>query len=111
MRLGFLLLLLIASSSLADDPPKWNLVWKDEFDGDSLDLSKWDFIITGRGGGNHELQYYLKENVRVHDGLLEIEARKEKHTGPDGTCDYTSARIRTKNKGDWKFARVEVRAK
>jgi len=43
--------------------------------------------------------------------LLHIEARKEKHTGPDGARDYTSARIRTKNKADWKFGRIEVRAK
>src|SRR6266513_697425 len=111
MKFVCCLLLLITSSSFADDQPKWQLVWKDEFDGDALDASKWEVIINGRGGGNGELQYYLKENLRVSDGMLLIEARKEKHTGPDGTRDYTSARIRTKNKGDWKLGRVEVRAK
>jgi beta-glucanase (GH16 family) len=91
--------------------PKYELVWSDEFDGDSLDPAKWDFIISGRGGGNGELQYYLKENTRVEKGLLIIEARKEKHAGPDGARDYTSSRIRTKNKADWKFGRFEIRAK
>jgi beta-glucanase (GH16 family) len=111
MRIALCLLLLIAPVSFADDSPKWQLIWKDEFDGETLDPAKWEAIVSGRGGGNNELQYYLKENIRVRDGMLHIDARKEKHTGPDGVRDYTSARIRTKNKGDWKFARIEVRAK
>jgi beta-glucanase (GH16 family) len=90
---------------------KWELVWKDEFDAKELDQSKWEVIVNGRGGGNGELQYYRKENVQVADGLLVIEARKEKFNGPDGARDFTSARIRTKGKGDWKYGRIEVRAK
>jgi beta-glucanase (GH16 family) len=90
---------------------KWQLIWSDEFDGNTLDPAKWEFIINGRGGGNKELQYYVKENTRVADGLLVIEARKEKYQGPDGEREYTSSRIRTRNKGDWKFGRIEVHAK
>ncbi len=88
-----------------------DLVWSDDFDGKSLDESKWEVIVNGRGGGNKELQYYRKENVRVENGMLIIEARKEKFTGPDGARDYTSAKIRTKNKGDWTYGRIELRAK
>ena len=49
------------------------LVWNDEFDGDKLDLTKWDYQY-GNGGeygnsgwGNNEWQFYLsrEENVRV----------------------------------------------
>jgi beta-glucanase (GH16 family) len=68
-------------------------------------------IVSGRGGGNKELQYYRKENVRVAEGVLVIEARKEKFNGPDGARDFTSGRIRTKGKGDWKYGKIEVRAK
>ncbi len=97
----------------------FELVWNDEFDGDTLDTSKWDYQY-GNGGeygnpgwGNYEEQYYLnrEENVRVEDGKLIITAVKE-----DSVMPYTSARIRTiTNSGDVLFAttygRVEARIK
>ena len=105
-----IVLSLFIGSAVAEEA-KWELIWKDEFDGKSLDETKWEVIVNGRGGGNKELQYYRRENVRVADGMLVIESRKEKFTGPDGTRDYTSARIRTKGKGDWKYGKIEVRAR
>jgi beta-glucanase (GH16 family) len=90
---------------------KCEMVWSDEFEGKELDQTKWEVIVNGRGGGNKELQYYVKENVKVSEGMLVIEARKENFKGPDGTRDFTSAKIRTKGKGDWKYGRIEVRAK
>jgi len=95
----------------ADAPTGWELVWSDEFDGNSLDRSKWEFEVNAQGGGNNEKQYYLTNNARVSGGLLLIEARKEHFTGPEGTREYTSSRIRTKRKGDWRYGRFEVRAK
>lgn len=89
------------------------LVWSDEFNGDSLDYSKWGIEIDAFGGGNQELQIYTdrKQNVRVEDGSLVIEAHKGK-VGISGTeRDYSSGRLRTKHRGDWKYGRVEVRAK
>lgn len=97
----------------------FELIWNDEFDGDALDTTKWDYQY-GNGGeygnpgwGNYEMQYYLnrEENVRVEDGKLIITAVKEESAMP-----YTSARIRTiTNKGDVLFAttygRVEARIK
>ncbi|MCP5061805.1 MAG: glycoside hydrolase family 16 protein [Ignavibacteriae bacterium] len=88
----------------------FNLVWNDEFNIDGKpDESKWDYDIGGHGWGNNELQYYTSDsvNVRVTDGKLEIEA----HYYPTLEVKYTSARIVTKNKGDWKYGRVEVKAK
>jgi beta-glucanase (GH16 family) len=95
----------------AADPSGWELIWSDEFDGSALDLSKWEFEVNARGGGNNELQYYVTNNARVRDGQLTIEARREKYTGPGGTRDYTSSRIRTKRKGDWQYGRFDIRAK
>ena len=103
--------LLSAGLTSAADPPGWELVWSDEFDGATLDLSKWEFEVNARGGGNNELQYYVTNNVRLRDGQLIIEARKQQYTGPEGTRDYTSSRIRTKRKGDWLYGRIDVRAK
>ncbi|MBQ8278798.1 MAG: glycoside hydrolase family 16 protein [Roseburia sp.] len=93
------------------------LVWNDEFDGESLDLTKWDYQY-GNGGeygnsgwGNNEWQFYLsrEENVRVEDGKLIITAMKEGNV-------YTSGRIRTiTNSGEVLFGttygRVEARIK
>ncbi len=93
----------------------WQLVWSDEFEGDSLDQSKWSFQFgTGAseglvGWGNNELQYYTdrQENIFVEDGNLHIVARAESFNNRN----YTSARIRSINKGDWKYGRFEFRAK
>ena len=56
----------------ADALPGWVLIWSDEFDGHTLDASKWEFEVNARGGGNNELQYYVTNNVRVRDGFLRL---------------------------------------
>lgn len=91
----------------------YNLVWHDEFNGTEIDKSKWSHEVNGHGGGNNELQYYTdrSENSFVSNGILTIVARQEEYTGTDGTRYYTSARMRTLNKGDWKYGRFEIRAK
>jgi beta-glucanase (GH16 family) len=95
------------------DLPGWNLVWNDEFNGTQLATTRWNYEVNGYGGGNNELQYYTDraENSFVTDGKLHIVALEEEYTGPDGTRDYTSARITTKGKGDWKYGRFDIRAK
>lgn len=96
--------------------PFQKLVWSDEFNGKGLpDPTKWDYDTAMGcpkicGWGNNELQYYTHKNtknVRQEDGMLIVEARREKM----GEAQYTSARIVTKNKGDWKYGRIDVRAK
>ena len=89
----------------------WKLIWSDEFNYNGLpDSSKWSYDIGGKGWGNNELQYYTEAdtaNTYVHDGELYIKAvktQKEKN-------EYTSARLVTKNKGDWLNGKIEVRAK
>jgi beta-glucanase (GH16 family) len=93
--------------------PGWRLVWNDEFDGSAIDGSKWSFEVNGNGGGNNELQYYTarSKNARVENGHLVIEAHKEAYSGPDGTRQYTSARLRSLGKGDWLYGRIEARMK
>ncbi|MDX1694340.1 MAG: family 16 glycosylhydrolase [Ketobacteraceae bacterium] len=95
------------------DPDGWHLVWRDEFDGARIDPAKWEHEVNGWGGGNNELQYYTArpENSYQSGGTLKIVARQESYTGPDGTRNYTSARLRTLNKGDWLYGRFEIRAR
>jgi beta-glucanase (GH16 family) len=89
---------------------KWNLVWSDEFNTPGLpDNKKWSYDVGGDGWGNNELQYYTDgrtQNARIEDTSLIIEMRKENFNSKN----YTSARLVTKNKGDWLYGRVEVRA-
>jgi beta-glucanase (GH16 family) len=89
----------------------WKLVWSDEFNYNGLpDSTKWNYDVGGDGWGNNELEYYTKknwQNARVMNGNLIIELRKEKMDNRN----YTSARLITKGKGDWKYGKIEVRAK
>jgi beta-glucanase (GH16 family) len=94
---------------------KWNLVWSDEFSGSALDLAKWEYQMGNGcpslcGWGNNEREFYTDrpENVRLEDGKLIIEARRDR---TDVIYPYSSGRIRTKGKGDWKYGRFEIRAK
>src|SRR5258706_3300128 len=99
------------SQSKKTSAKKWRLVWGDEFNYTGLpDSTKWNYDVGGHGWGNHELEYYTnkrKENARVENGQLIIEARKESFEG----MNYTSARLVTKGKGDWQYGKIEVSAK
>ena len=89
-----------------------SLVWSDEFNNNGApDASKWNYDIgTGSGGwGNQELQYYTNrsQNVIVEGGVLKIKAIRENFNG----SSFTSARLKTQDKFDFKYGKVEVRAK
>ncbi len=94
-------------------PEGYELVWHDEFDGSTLDVTKWNIEVSAEGGGNNELQYYTDRSINcyVRNGFLILQALQERYTGPEGTRDYTSARINTRNKGDWTYGWFEIRAK
>ncbi|MCL2061187.1 MAG: glycoside hydrolase family 16 protein [Firmicutes bacterium] len=72
----------------------------DKFEGNSLDMSKWihqegtgwEYGIWG--WGNSEKQSYHRENVRVQDGILRLEAKKERRAD-DAHFEYTSAKLVT----------------
>lgn len=89
----------------------YKLVWSDEFEGTTLNMNNWSYETgTGSWGwGNNEKQYYTDrpENIRVGDGILTIEARKENYEG----SSYTSARIKTANKKDFAYGKIEARLK
>ena len=105
--------LLVASLGAAGSvrAQDWQLVWNDEFDSGSMpDTDRWTYQVGGGGWGNQELQYYTDarpENARIENGVLVIEARAESFQG----ASYTSARLTTRDKGDWRYGRMEMRAK
>lgn len=85
----------------------YQLVWSDEFDAATLDLTKWNIETGGGGWGNNEKQNYTNrtDNVRLENGSLVIEAKKETY----GSNAYTSARINTRNKVSYTYGRIEAR--
>jgi beta-glucanase (GH16 family) len=90
------------------DPQAWELVWKDDFQSGQYDVASWDYeegYIR-----NNETQYYTrarKENLRVENGRLIIEARKDNWEGKP----VTSASLTTRGKREFKYGRIEVSAK
>lgn len=87
----------------------YHLVWSDEFDGTELNRNTWNIEQGGGGWGNNELQYYTdrSENLRVENGYLVIEARKETYQNRE----YTSARLQSRGKKEFLYGKVEARIK
>ena len=100
----------LALHCYAAAPLPWKLEWADEFDGSKLDFNKWAVEENAHGGGNNELQAFVDrpENVRIENGHLIIEARREPFTLAGQTRQFTSGRLRTKHRADWTYCRVEV---
>lgn len=103
---------------------EWELAWSDEFNTKGLpDKAKWDY--EEGFCRNKEKQYYTrerKENVRVEGDVLVIEGRKETFKNPkhkpgskkwqeQDVAQYTSGSINTLGKMEFKYGRIEVRAK
>jgi len=96
------------------------LIWSDEFNGKSLDMSKWSFDTSRNklGWYNKELQYYAAnrpENLRLENGKLIIELRKDPAAidrfADWGNQQYSSAKIVTKGKAAFDTGFAEVSAK
>ena len=85
----------------------WVCIWADEFSGDAVDETKWTFEVNGDGGGNNELQYYIRNNATVADGLLSITAKQESYGGKL----YTSSRLNTKYKASFQYVKIRFRAR
>ncbi|MFP5470582.1 MAG: family 16 glycosylhydrolase [Bacteroidia bacterium] len=92
---------------------EYTLIWSDEFDKSELDETKWEYQL-GDGSeyglwrwGNNEDQYYRKENVSIANGVLRIKSIREDIKN----YQFTSARIRTLEKLDFKYGKVEASIK
>ena len=110
---------------------EWELVWRDEFDENKLDDSKWSYWENGNpwNSGNYldengnlvdqygfkTKQYYLRDNVRLENGYLVIMVKKEddktvKIDGKDRKILYSSGAIHTKDKFTIHEGKIEMRA-
>ena len=98
----------------------WQLIWEDDFNGNTLDNTKWDHDLgTGTqyglwGWGNGELQYYQSQNTTLDNGIATITVKEE----PAGLVDswgntsyYSSSKITTKGMFDFRYGKVEASIK
>ena len=88
----------------------WALVWSDEFDGEAINAQNWTHEVDCNGGGNQEKQCYTAnvENSYVKDGTLSLVALPAEE---GAALPFTSARMITRYKADFKYGRIEMRAK
>lgn len=106
----------------SDDEPVFNnLVWSDDFDGQTgvvsdLDNSKWfkqikPILYNNTSWANGEIQHYTDriDNSYVSNGTLKILAKKETYSKNGVTKNYTSARLNSKYA--FTYGKVEIRAK
>ena len=96
--------------------PDYQLVWEDNFDGDSLDTGKWHPVQHG-DVDNGEVQFYTDrpDNIHLADGFLWLTARRETYTGSgpwmdgDKTTEYTSGKVQGDGKISFQYGRIEAR--
>ncbi len=101
-----LAIFLVAASSaiIHAAPPGWDLVWSDEFEGTSLDTTKWDPIFWNTPH-NNEQQAYRPERATVSGGNLVLTADHANNGGKDYTSGKVESRIANQ------YGRWEIRAK
>ena len=119
LTIGVLILYgVLGGGALVTQGQSLSLVWSDEFNGASIDLTKWTFDIGNGaqagnpGWGNDELEYYTSNsaNAYVTNGFLHIHAQLQVTNTPEGTFNYTSARMKTQGLFWKKYGRIEWRA-
>ena len=98
----------------------WRVAWRDEFDGDALDQSKWAPVL-GRDEGSMRAARGLADNVWVADGALVLRTARAAAAADDdydandddtSTAGWTSGAVTTRGRAAWAGrARVCVRAR
>ncbi len=100
-----------APATEAPEISGYNLLWHDEFDGDTLNEEIWTRELREPGWTNNELQAYTAsdENIYVENGSLVLRALKT--VDENGHASYTSGKVNSQNKADFMYGKVVVRAK
>nr|WP_325219134.1 hypothetical protein [uncultured Oscillibacter sp.] len=87
------------------------LVFEDDFNGETLDRTKWNVELHDPGWVNEELQAYVdaEDVLSLRDGFLHI--RPTRLALGDGSVFYRSGRISTQGKHEFTYGIFEARLK
>ena len=90
--------------------PGYNLLWSDEFDGDTLNEEIWNREERIPGWTNNELQEYTDsdDNIYVEDGHLVLRAIAQDRAG---YTYYTSGKVNSQNNAQFMYGKVVVSAR
>ena len=94
-------------------PPSdgWKLVWKDEFDGGSVDRTKWNL----RNGEGRDIDLGCNmsspKNTFVGDGHLTLRALREPVRCSSQDRQFSQSYLDTIGKHSWTYGKFEIRAK
>lgn len=99
-----------ASIGYYQNDEDYKLVFEDNFDGNALDMTNWNYETHEPGWVNNELQAYTDstDNIFVKDGSLVLKAIK---TETEEGTSYTSGKVTTQYKQDFKYGKMEARIK
>lgn len=92
------------------DMDQFSLVWADEFDGDSLDTSKWIYLYTEsdkaflRKGG-----YWHRDMISLQDGNLHIATKYFDEGYKGGKAGWYTGAVSTKSLFEQKHGYFEIR--
>lgn len=94
--------------------PEYTLTWSDEFNGESIDASKWDKPEMNRRNNpdGPDGWWQGKDSYLDGNGNLIIRARKIDNGNDDNDpFDYSTGAIRSKGRFQQKFGKFEIRCK
>ena len=102
----------VPSTGPATPPPggPWVLSFDDEFNGTSLDPSKWTVCYPWNctnSGNKNELEWYQAQNVTESGGTLQITAKVQTAHG----MPFTSGLIQTDKKFTFRYGYMEIRVR
>jgi len=122
--LFFIVLIQISFLSFSAKSQGFKIIWADEFNSEGKPSSQnWNYETGFIRNLEEQIYTKRKKNIRVNKGNLEIIALREKYRNRKYDlniknyrintpyAEYTSASINTKDKFEFKYGRVEVRAK
>ena len=104
-----IVLLAFLSLQTTSESSAERLIFNEDFEKSFLNPDYWNYDLGDGcpelcGWGNQESQLYTKENIFIRDDKLVIKATKD-------ADQYFSGRINTKDKIEFQYGTVEVRAK
>lgn len=84
------------------------LIWEDDFDGNELDKNKWESLFGYYNANRYYMYKDVSKNAYCEDSCLVLKNIKD---FPNEKCSWSGAFVRTKNKFEFRYGRVEAKIK